>query len=500
MDGVLDAIDAGRRIEVTGGGVEGAMREIGVDPESALEVCVELEDSADSADSRGEVWRVYALKEELSGLAGTLVGEGGVVVGSTVAVVGSKALELERELRAKDLVRIEFVVVAEGDAEGEERLVVWVKERSPLWHNLVELIAGVLKQKKEAETEGPMAPMAPMETEGLTAPMETEPMAPKKKDTEVANEKKEPMETQEKKETEVPKKMETEVPKKAEKAALLRAKAREAAEAAAKAASAAAEAEEEAEEEAAAEREAEREETKRALERARQTLDRARDEVEGLERQLAQQIDVERRKRKRMNQGESPSRRVSARKEKEEIVIVDDREFEEAMGGHGGAVRRVWVERFEGRGPRGTGPVRGGDMVLESVYCSGTEAAEAAEALFAASTGADGEVVVKGFTAVRQYDAWMEKNEFVKRTIDVENRCMNPGSPAEPVSGEDTERVWVKRGSAELAALDKLIAKALERARKWQWQCPESPRSPVYYAYAPSPVDDDHEDERNVVD
>jgi hypothetical protein len=58
--------------------------------------------------------------------------------------------------------------------------------------------------------------------------------------------------------------------------------------------------------------------------------------------------------------------------------------------------------------------------------------------------------------------------------------------------------VWVKRGSAELAALDKLIAKA--RSRKLQWQCPESPRSPVYYAYAPSPVDDDHEDERNCVD
>ena len=110
--------------------------------------------------------------------------------------------------------------------------------------------------------------------------------------------------------------------------------------------------------------------------------------------------------------------------------------------------------------------------------------------------------MVREFTAVRQLDAWMEENEFVKRTIDVELRCMNPGSPAEPVSGEDTERVWVKRGSAELAALDKLIANARARSRKWQWQwqCPESPRSPVYYAYAPSPVDDDHEDERNVVD
>jgi hypothetical protein len=129
-------------------------------------------------------------------------------------------------------------------------------------------------------------------------------------------------------------------------------------------------------------------------------------------------------------------------------------------------------------------------MVLESVYCSG-----AAEALFAASTGTDGEVVVKGFTAVKQYDVWMEKNEFVKRTIDVELRCMNPGSPAEPVCGEDTERVWVKRGSAELAALDKLIAKA--RSRKWQWQCPDSPRSPVYACAPRSPVEDDDDDDHD---
>jgi hypothetical protein len=99
----------------------------------------------------------------------------------------------------------------------------------------------------------------------------------------------------------------------------------------------------------------------------------------------------------------------------------------------------------------------------------------------------------------------------------------------EPDWYKDTERVWVKRGSAELAALDKLIAN--ERARKWQWQCPDSPRSPVYRperpsearkesprspAYrperpsearkesprSPEPVDndDDHEDERNCVD
>jgi hypothetical protein len=150
-------------------------------------------------------------------------------------------------------------------------------------------------------------------------------------------------------------------------------------------------------------------------------------------------------------------------------------------------------------------------MVLESVHCTrGEEAGEAdggVEAMLATYTGTDGEVVVKGFTDVKEFDAWMEENGFVKRTIDIELRCMNPGSPAEPVSGEDTERVWVKRGSAELAALDKLIAN--ERARKWQWQCPESPRSPVYrparpvrpvrpvrpaYAYGPEPVDNDDDE------
>ena len=127
-------------------------------------------------------------------------------------------------------------------------------------------------------------------------------------------------------------------------------------------------------------------------------------------------------------------------------------------------------------------------------------------ATLATRTGTGGGWVVKGFKAVKQYDVWMEKNTFVKRTVDVDWRCKNTEGPMEPEYYKDTERVWVKRGSAELAALDKLIAN--ERARKWQWQCPESPRSPVYrpastayYAYAPSPVDDDDDDdERNFVD
>jgi hypothetical protein len=121
--------------------------------------------------------------------------------------------------------------------------------------------------------------------------------------------------------------------------------------------------------------------------------------------------------------------------------------------------------------------------------------------------------VVREFKDVKEFDAGMEENEFVKRTIDVDMRCKNTDGPMEPDWYQDTERVWVKRGSAELAALDKLIAN--ERARKWQWQwqCPESPRSPVYrpesprspvyYAYAPrSPVegDDDDHDEMSCVD
>jgi hypothetical protein len=541
MDGVLDAIDAGRRIKVIRGDLEAAMRNIGVDPESGLKVCVERE------DSRGEVWRVYAPTEEL-----TLAGEGGVVVGSKVAVVVSNALELELEgeLRAKELVRVEFVVVTEGGAdgdEGDERLVVWVKERSHLWLALVELIAGVLKQK-EAQEEGAEEPMdtgvpkdaQEKESEGATAPMDTEvakeseePMAPmetevaiapkKKKETEVAMEPKKKKETEVAMEPEGPKPqepmdtepmapmdtepmaamaaMETKVPKtqetKAEKAARLMAKAREAAEAAL-------EAEREAEEEAAAERESEREETKRALKRARQELERVRDEVEGLERQLKQQNDVERRKRKRMNQGESPSRRVAARKEKEdlEIVMVPDREFREAVGVYGGAVHHAWVGRFEPYGPGGMGPVRGGEMVLESVYGGGAKVDELLARFAKRKGGTDVVVVVREFKDVKEFDAWMEENEFVKRTIDVELRCMNPEGPMEPECGDDTERVWVKRGSAELAALDKLIAKA--RSRKLQWQCPESPRSPVYACAPRSPVDDgdddDDHDETSCVD
>jgi hypothetical protein len=181
--------------------------------------------------------------------------------------------------------------------------------------------------------------------------------------------------------------------------------------------------------------------------------------------------------------------------------MVPDREFQEAVGVYGGAVHHAWVGRFEPYGPGGSGPVRGGEMVLESVYGGGAKVDELL-ARFAKRKGGTGTdvVVVREFTAVKEFDAGMEENEFVKRTIDIDMRCKNTDGPMEPDWYKDTERVWVKRGSAELAALDKLIAKA--RSRKWQGQCPDSPRSPVY-AYAPrSPVegDDDDDDEMSWVD
>jgi hypothetical protein len=422
--------------------------------------------------------------------------------------------EALRDVKGPRLVRFHLAV------EGErKRKAVWVAAGSRLESALRGMVVEEMHTERNTE-EAPKAeePMAPMET--VPKPMETQ--VPKPKETEGP----ETQETEEpkKKEPEVPETQETEVPMapketegpmapeeatevamvpktqetKAEKAARLRDEARLAAEAAE-------EAEAAAEEEAAVEREAERKETELELERAAARVD-------GLQRKLKQQNELERRKRARedANAESGESRRVAARKE--EIVMVYDRQFREAMGAHGGAVRHVWVERFDRQGSRGNWSVRGNVMVLESVYFSRAEAAEAEELLALLATPAtctvtEGEVVVKGVTAVKQYDAWMEKKKFVKRTIDIDLRCTKTEGPMEPDWYQDTERVWVKMGSAELAALDKLIAN--ERARKWQWQCPESPRSPVYrpvrparpaYAYVPSPVDDDDDDERNFVD
>ena len=55
MDGVLDAIDAGP-IEVIRGDVEAAMRKMRVDPESAVKVCVELEEDMRKSWRRGRTW------------------------------------------------------------------------------------------------------------------------------------------------------------------------------------------------------------------------------------------------------------------------------------------------------------------------------------------------------------------------------------------------------------------------------------------------------------
>jgi hypothetical protein len=519
------ALDSGTVIGVSKKAFEGAM-ERGLENAELMEA-LEIDvrdgcDGCDGADGGGKLKKVVVFFDSRHGGARiefeskmadeSKMKESDESEGPT-APKKLKAQVVEELLRGVKRPRLaRFHLAVEGE---RKRKAVWVPIDSKLENALRWMVVEEMKDTEVPKAEETDGPTAPKETEGPMAPTEPEvPMAPKKKETEGPEEKKEtePMDTEG---CEVPMETETMAPKKKkkERAALLRAKAERAAEAAEKAAEAAREAEREAEEEAAAERESEREQTKLELERARQELERARKEVEGLERKLKQQKDVERRKRAREaggaerseeSEAEGESRRVAARKEeKEEIVMVDDRQFQEAMGVYGGAVHRVWVERFEDPGPRGTGPVRGGDMVLESVYCSGAEAGEAGEAaeaeeLFAKCTGTDGEVVVRGFTDVKEFDAGMEKKKFVKRTVDVDFRCKNTDGPMEPDWYQDTERVWVKRGSAELVVLDKLIAN--ERARKWQWQCPESPRSPVYRPVRPSPVDDDHDDERNVVD
>ena len=81
----------------------------------------------------------------------------------------------------------------------------------------------------------------------------------------------------------------------------------------------------------------------------------------------------------------------------------------------------------------------------------------------------------------------------------------------------ETKRVWVKRGSATLAALDALIARGGRRVEPWgPWEAgepqpvwdepPRSPRSPAYRPerperpvgpVGPDPVDDE---EMNAMD
>lgn len=140
-----------------------------------------------------------------------------------------------------------------------------------------------------------------------------------------------------------------------------------------------------------------REETKRALDLAIGESVRAGAKVDSLRLQLAQHTALEGLKRKR-----------SSAKEAEEagIVMVDDREFKEAMGVYDGGVHYVTVERYEQSGPGGIGPVRGGKNVMEGVY-DGAEADE----LLAECTGGGG-AVVEGRKGVRKFDDMMEENGF----------------------------------------------------------------------------------------
>jgi hypothetical protein len=481
------AIESGEPIDVSKEALGGAMDRVRADVTKAVEI-----DVCDGADMSGGHLKVVvffdgshrgARAEFEAKMKEPKASDAQVEEEESEESKALKAQVVEDALRGvKGPKLVRFHLAVEGAREA-----VWVPTGSRLESALRWMVVEEMKKERE-ETK------VPMDTEG---PMETQ----EKKDTKVAME------------TMVPKKKKEET--KAERAARLRAEARRAAEEAR-------EAEEEAEEEAAAEREAERKETKQKLELAMEEARRAAETVAGLRRQLERQTELERRKRKRAREpadaeagesgeaerseeGEScESRRVSARKdEKEEIVMVDDREFKEAVGVYDGAVHHVKVERFEPSGPGGIGPVRGGVMVIESVFGGGAKVDELLARFAKRKGGTGGDVVVKGFTGVRQFDAWMEKNEFVKRTIDVDWRCKNPEGPMEPDWYKDTERVWVKRGSAELAALDKLIAKARAQSRKWRCsESPVSPRSPAYrpvYAYAPSPVDDD-DDERNFVD
>jgi hypothetical protein len=565
MNDALDAIDAGRRIKVIRGAVEAAMRGMRVDPESALDVCVE--DSGDSADSGAEVWRVYAPTEELSGL----VGKGGVVVGSKVAVVGSKALELERALRAKDLVRIDFVVVTDGDrdAEGDEdpeaHVVVWVKERSRLWWVLVELIAGVLKQKKTQETEGPMAPM---DTEVPKEAMKTEreetevPMAPKETEGPTA--------------AMVPKTQETKVETKAETAARLRDEARLAAEAAREAAEAAdaAEAAAEQEEADAAEAaealdEAEREKIVRRLWELNDEAKTLTDALDALDARKEERKKKRKRSRRIEEAGEAgvpeqhkneeeQHQKEGTKTKRRRMFACDARDYVDSgfygqgyCGGMGGipVVDAAALCKWEKKLPRGEmmmveRPVCDGPReprltaVSEDVY-GGTELAAELDAKY-------GGRVVKGGYEAEGLDGLLGRHGLEYRVFAVE-RHPSVECGCEPETWLETERVWLQRGSEALRVLDELIARerrpaspttrpaTLDRTTEltpWEphpvWEprsprspayrpvrpvSPESPRSPVYrpvrperpesttyYAYAPSPVDDDHDDERNFVD
>lgn len=504
LDAVEEAIEAGP-IEVSEAQLEAgeaAVREIRMDPASAVEVRVERE------VGRVEELHVYvpneADKEELRSFVATLF-EKSVEEGGAVVVRKEKVAELERELRDKGLVRIEFVVT---DRDPVERVAVWVMERSPLWFTLASVIARVLSgslepksrepksREPEKGTKAPPESDEPMEPKGTKSGESDEPHEPMKAPmSEPVEKDKEPQETK----SGEPTAPEPEKETAAAKAVRLREVARRAAEAAR-------EAEEEAEAAEADRREAERASTKEELESAMEELRCKEANVERLRELLARQKEKERqaRKRKRSSADESEprkeGRRVAARHEREEIVMVKDGEFKAVMGPYEGAVHDAVVERFEAKGPGGIGPASGGESVRERVYGTGN----ALFGEFPVGTRWDGGevVVVKGFRDVMKFDGVMELGGFVRVVIDVDGRCVNPMSPAEPEWCTDTERVWVKRGSVEHAGLEALIAKGCQSQWRPEWHCPPSPvYRPVGPGYVPaSPVGPEDDEEMSVVD
>ena len=491
-DAAKDVIELGARIAVSKAGLDAAMESVGVREGVTGAVVLDVEGEGEVKEKfvvflgDGGSSEVRSELEKMKNADGADGADGADAPRSSV---------VERMLKAANgtdgLEFVRFNLQVDGEA-----VVVWAPTyptRGRLEEALTEMVVEAMREPakgtkappESGESDEPMDAKSdePMETKSEEPAPRKEPAAP------------EPAAPAAQEEPEAPK----------AKAMRLREAAREAAEAARRAAEAAREAEEEAEAEEADRREAERASTKEELERAMEESMRAAANVERLRELLARQKEKERqaRKRKRSSADESEprkeGRRVAARHEREEIVMVKDGEFKAVMGQYEGAVHDVVVERFEATGPGGVGPASGGDSVRERVYGTVEGLGE-----FPVGTKWDGGevVVVKGFGPVRKFDGVMELGGFVRVVIDVDGRCVNPMSPAEPEWCTDTERVWVKRGSVEHAGLEALIAKGRQSQWRPEWHCPPSPAyRPVGPGYVPaSPVGPVDDEEMSVVD
>jgi hypothetical protein len=500
-------IKSGKAIDVSKAALGEALDRLHADPERAVEI-----DVCDGADGGGQLKKLKVVVF----FDGSRSSHRGARV-----EFETKMKELKESKESKEPTDLEAKVVEEAlrvverpklarfhlNVDGEA-VAVWVPIGSRLGVALREMVVEAMKGTKSDE---PMDTKSdePHEPKGTKS---EEPAAPTKSEEPAAQEKepaapmKEPMSEPEK---------EKEAP--AAKAMRLKEVAREAAEAARRAAEAAREAKEEAEAEEADLRAAERASTEEELERAIEESMRAAANVESLRSKLARQREEEMQARKRKresvesadewDQDESEPDRVPRKegrrqeaREKEEIVVVKDGEFKAVMGQYEGAVYDAVVERFERTGPGWVGPASGGESVRERVY---GEAGKALLGEFPVCTGWDGgEVVVaKGFRDVRKFDGVMELGGFDLLVIDVDERCVNPTSMAEPEWCTDRERVWVKRGSVEHAGLEALIAKGRKCQWQWRWECSPSPGyKPVSQVYRPERPDLEDDEEMSVMD